>query len=71
MLEPKEITEEMKKKIEAEGQKTLDPCPCLTELEGEARLCLFVNRLMKRGLKIDKVWTSRGGNEGFHCLAMC
>lgn len=61
----------MKKKMEAEGRKTLDPRPRLTELEGGARLRLFVNGLVKRGLKIDEVWTGGGGNEGFRCLAMC
>ncbi|OBT72923.1 hypothetical protein VF21_07784 [Pseudogymnoascus sp. 05NY08] len=34
MLELKEITEKIKKKMEAKGQKTLDPRPHLTELEG-------------------------------------
>ena len=60
----------MKKKIEAKGRKTLDSCPRLTELEGGARLHLFINGLVKRGLKIDEVWTGRGRNKGFRYLAI-
>jgi hypothetical protein len=71
MSEPMVVTKEMKKTMEAEGRKTFDPRIRLTQLQGGARLRLFVAGLEKRGLKIDKVLTGGGGNDGFCCLAMC
>lgn len=71
MSEPMVITEAMKKTMEAEGRKTMDSRTRLTQLQGGARLRLFVAGLVKRGLKIEKVLTGGGGNDGFCCLAMC
>ncbi|KFY29357.1 hypothetical protein V493_02390 [Pseudogymnoascus sp. VKM F-4281 (FW-2241)] len=71
MLEPMVITKAMKKTMEAKGRKTMDSCTRLTQLQGGARLRLFFARLVKRGLKIKKVLTGGGGNDGFYCLAMC
>ncbi|KFY94623.1 hypothetical protein V500_03132 [Pseudogymnoascus sp. VKM F-4518 (FW-2643)] len=68
---PREITEDMKKKMEAEHRKTLDHRPRLTELGGGARIRLFVDGLRKNGFQINEYWTGGGGNDGFQCLAMC
>ncbi|KFY57249.1 hypothetical protein V496_06485 [Pseudogymnoascus sp. VKM F-4515 (FW-2607)] len=71
MSEPMVITKAIKKTMEAEGRKTMDPRTRLTQLQGGARLRLFVAGLVKKGLVVNKVLTGGGGNDGFCCVAMC
>jgi hypothetical protein len=71
MSEPVVVTKAMKKTMEAEGRKTFDSRTRITQLQGGARLRLFIAGLEKRGLRVDKVFTGGGGNDGFRCVAMC